>query len=237
MLPERDVDGGWLFAREARIGHVGDDADDLPRLRLGCMAPSPPGPIETRIAWPSGSWPGKWRSANVLLMTATHGVEAVSRSWIIRPRSSRIPSVSSAWASTSLRSADGLLAGFGRRPADDGERMRPDVERQPADDAGTRDARQGAHPLEQLIVEHLDLRRDQVHVLRRLVEVLRAAEQDVGRQQPRGIEAGQIALLAQEAAHHQAGADEQHHRQRHLRDQEHAAAAGALAARSARRLP
>ena len=40
-----------------------------------------------RIAWPIGSDPGKWRSANVLLTTATHGAEATSRSSIPRPRS------------------------------------------------------------------------------------------------------------------------------------------------------
>ena len=35
VLPERDVDGRGFLAREARIGHVRDDADDLARLRLG----------------------------------------------------------------------------------------------------------------------------------------------------------------------------------------------------------
>ena len=85
----------------------------------------------------------------------------------------------------------------------------------------------GAHALEELVVEDLDCGVTEVHVLRSLVEVLRAAEQDVSRQQPLGIEAGKVALLAQEPAHHQSRADQQHHRQCDFRDEQRAAAAGA----------
>src|SRR5262249_40916583 len=74
--------------------------------------------------------------------------------------------------------------------------------------------------LEHLVVEGLGRGRHQVHVLRRLVEVLGAAEEDVGDEEPPGVEAGQVALLPEESAHHEAGADEQHHRQRHFGDEE-----------------
>ena len=93
--------------------------------------------------------------------------------------------MSSACASTSLRSASGLMSGLGAGLPTMvngcvhtciGSRLMI---------ARARDAGQRAHALEQLVVEDLRLRRHQVHVVRRLVEVLRASEQDVGRQEPR----------------------------------------------------
>ena len=97
---------------------------------------------------------GKWRSANVLLTTATQGDEATSRSSMIRPRRRRMPSVSRSWASTSLTSARGPLPGLGRGLADDRRRVPgPDLHREPADDAGALDAGHRAHALEHLVVE------------------------------------------------------------------------------------
>ena len=62
---------------------------------------------------------------------------------------------------------------------------------------------------------------------------LKAAQQDVGREESLGVEPGQGALLAQESAHHEPGADEKDHRQRDLGDEQQVAAAAAAAARSA----
>jgi hypothetical protein len=84
--------------------------------------------------------------------------------------------------------------------------MPPHLQGKAARDPRPLDAGDGADPLEHVVVEHVHLGRHEVHVLGRLVEVPRPAEQDVGGQQVPRVEAGQALLLAQEGAHHQAGA-------------------------------
>jgi len=62
-----------------------------------------------------------------------------------------------------------------------------------------------------MVVEDFGLRRDDVHVRRRLVEVLRASEKDVGGQEPLRVETGEVALLVEEPAQHEPRPNEEHH--------------------------
>ena len=124
----------------------------------------------------------------------------------------------------------GLLARLRRRPAHDGEGMRPDLHGEPRGDARAGHAGQGTDPLQDPVVELLDLRRHQVHVLRRLVEVLGPSEKDVGGEQPLRVEPRKVALLAQEGAHHEAGTHQQDHGQAHLGHEQRVATALAPAA-------
>ena len=233
VLPERDVDGRGGFGEEARIGDVGDDADDLTRLGLAQRAVAGrPDRDADRLAQRIFS---REVAIGERLVDHRHprrrrDVFLVNRASAQQPDAERVEHL----RVDLVQIGDRLLAGLRRRAADDLERMRPHVQRQPADHAGASHARQRPHAREQLVVEDLGLRGDEVGVLRGLVEVLRAAEEDVGGQQPVGVEAGQIALLPEEAAHHQTGADEEHHRERDLHDQERAPRAATAAARSAR---
>ena len=153
VLAERNVDRGRLLAEEARIGHIRDHADDLPRLRLGDRAVAGRADRDPDRLRRAASWPGKWRSANVLLMTATHGADATSRSCdhpaAQQPDPERVERLRVDLVEIGLR----LLARLGDGPPDDREGMRPHVHRQAADDAGARHAGQRAHALQQLVVE------------------------------------------------------------------------------------
>ena len=129
-------------------------------------------------------------------------------------------SVRRSWASTSLKSACGSLPGSGAGLPDDDEGKSPHLEGEAARDSRALDSGKRAHALEHAVVEPLDLGRHHVHVLGRLVEVARPSEEDVGGEDVARVEPGQLLLLAQEGAHHQARAHEQDHRQPDLGHQQ-----------------
>ena len=160
VLAEGDVDRGRRLGEEAR------DRSRRPRRPRSpaAAAPATTGPspgARWRCGSPArcGSWPGKWRSAKVLLTTATHGDEATSRSSIAaaaqEPDAEGVEELGIHLVEVGPR----LVAGLGRGPARRWRTgWRPHVHGQPADDAGPRDPGQRPHALEHLVVEDLGLR-------------------------------------------------------------------------------
>ncbi len=86
------------------LGQAGTDIAALEARRSCRAVPRPPHPIEAWIDCPMGFLPGKWRSAKVLLMTATQGAPARSRGSTPRPFRTRPATFSKAWSSTSVKS-------------------------------------------------------------------------------------------------------------------------------------
>ena len=119
-------------------------------------------------------------------------------------------SVTGSWPLGGLRLADDLHR---RRRAEAGQR-------QEADRARGLDARQRVDLLEEAVEELPALT---------LGAVSRVRQRQPHRHRARRIEAGILIEQPDEAAHQQAGADEQHERQRDLDDDERRCACGCLA--------
>ncbi len=164
---------------------------------------------------PTASSPGKTRSANVRLTRSTGGACASSRSSKARPLTSGHAHHFEVVGADGAQVRLGLLRG-GRRTADDVRRARPALarERQVARQRRAAHARHRRDAAQQLVVEARGLA---------VLAVARGRERDPHRQEVARVEARVNVEHRDEALHQQPRADEQHERERHLRDDEQVA--------------